>query len=69
MCTRVTPSGTTRMTTRPSATEFSVGGFSGIAGWSFSDALRAGGTGTDRDFRIDYVSGRLNWFTQFHNPG
>jgi PEP-CTERM motif len=47
------------------ATQFSVGGFSGIAGWSFSDALRAGGTGTDRDFLIDNVSGRLNWFTRF----
>ncbi len=47
------------------ATQFSVGGFNGIAGWSFSDALRAGGTGTDRDFLIDNVSGRLNWFTQF----
>jgi PEP-CTERM motif len=26
--------------------------FTGIAGWSFSDALRAGGTGTDTDFRV-----------------
>jgi hypothetical protein len=27
-------------------------GFTGIAGWSFSDALRAGGTGTGSDFDI-----------------
>jgi PEP-CTERM motif len=46
-------------------TDFSVGGFSGIVGWSFSDARRAGGTGTDSDFRINYSSGRLFWTAAF----
>jgi hypothetical protein len=46
-------------------TEFSVRGFSGIVGWSFSDALRAGGTGTESDFRISNDSGRLWWIATF----
>ena len=46
-------------------TDFNVRGFSGIVGWSFSDALRAGGTGTDSDFRISNSSGRLWWIAGF----
>jgi hypothetical protein len=46
-------------------TDFSVRGFTGIVGWSFSDALRAGGTGTESDFRISNVSGRLWWIATF----
>jgi hypothetical protein len=47
------------------ATLFGVNHFSGIAGWSFSDALRAGGTGTASDFVLEGVGDRLRWSSQF----
>ena len=48
------------------ATAFSVAkGFTGTAGWSFSDASRAGGTGTDTDFSLNEDQGRLAWLMRF----
>ena len=48
------------------ATAFSVAnGFTGIAGWSFSDARSAGGKGTDTDFFLNEDQGRLFWFMRF----
>jgi PEP-CTERM motif len=46
-------------------TQFIVSGFTGIAGWSFSDALAAGGAGDATDFSINQVAGQLNWLTEF----
>jgi hypothetical protein len=46
-------------------TQFVVDGFTGIAGWSFSDAVNAGGLGDGTDFSINSVGGQLNWLTQF----
>jgi len=59
-------------------TNSSPRGFHGIAGWSFSDALRAGGTGTDSDFLLTWSedprdtgstylewSHRLGWWDPF----
>ena len=47
-------------------TAFSVAkGFSGIAGWSFSAARSAGGTGTDTDFFLNEDQGRLTWSMRF----
>ena len=40
-------------------TEFSVSGFTGLAGWRFSDASAAGARGTAADFAIDYTDGQL----------
>jgi PEP-CTERM motif len=40
-------------------TEFSVSGFTGLAGWRFSDALAAGAGGTAADFHIERTAGRL----------
>jgi hypothetical protein len=40
-------------------------GFTGVAGWSFSEALAAGGTGTAADFSIDLLGGQLHWTTRF----
>ena len=34
-------------------TQFNINGFTGTAGWDFSDALAAGGSGTDADFVIN----------------
>jgi hypothetical protein len=51
-----------------------IRGFNTIAGWSFSDALRAGGTGTDSDFLvsdidgINNITGQLNWLASFSTP-
>jgi hypothetical protein len=44
-------------------TLFDVQGFAGFAGWSFSDALAAGGTGTDADFLVSHFlpTGQLFW--------
>ena len=48
------------------ATAFSVAkGFTGIAGWSFSDARSAGGTGTKTDFFLNEDQGRLIWSPRF----
>jgi PEP-CTERM motif len=38
-----------------------VAGFTGVAGWSFSEAGLAGGTGTGTDLTIDSIDGQLNW--------
>ena len=42
-----------------------------VAGWSFSDALRAGGTGTDSDFSINHdiccFGESLNWHINLAN--
>jgi hypothetical protein len=56
-------------------TQFTVHGFAGVAGWFFQEALEAGGTGTDADFRITYkargeplgpgeIPGQLRWTAQ-----
>lgn len=43
-------------------TRFSVAGFTGVAGWSFSEAAGVGGSGTGSDFFLEETtSGRLNW--------
>ena len=44
-----------------SALRGAVAGFTGDAGWSFSDAGAAGGTGTGTDLTIDNIDGQLNW--------
>ncbi len=62
-------SGVTRVATFGPALR--IRGFNGIAGWSFSDALRAGGTGTDSDFRIiGEIGTGLYWDTrlEFWDP-
>jgi hypothetical protein len=46
-------------------TALPVAGFTGVAGWSFSGAAGAGGTGLAGDFLINEVSGQLNWITLF----
>ena len=52
------------------ATAFSVAsGFTGIAGWSFSDAGSAGGTGTNTDFFLNEDQGRLVWSLRFSTTG
>lgn len=52
------------------ATAFSVArGFTGIAGWSFSDAGTAGGSGTDTDFLLNEDQGRLAWSMRFATTG
>ena len=38
-----------------------VAGFTGVAGWSFTEAGAAGGTGTSTDLSIDNIDGQLNW--------
>ena len=44
-------------------TAFPIAGFTGTAGWSFSDALAAGGTGLQFDFLVvnDDETNRLHW--------
>ena len=42
-------------------TPFEVTGFTGVAGWSFSDAGAVGATGTASDFGIGAVGGQLIW--------
>ena len=44
-------------------TLFDVGGFTGVAGWRFSDTLIEGGTGTAADFFLTEDHGRLSWET------
>jgi hypothetical protein len=52
------------------ATAFSVArGFTGMAGWSFSAAGSAGGTGTDADFLLNEEQGRLAWSMRFPTGG
>ena len=48
-------------------TLFDVGGFTGVAGWRFSDALLTGGTGTAADFVLTEDDGRLNWRTNWND--
>ena len=42
-------------------TAFTVSGFTGSMGWSFSDASAAGGDGDILDFLTAEVNGRLHW--------
>ena len=42
-------------------TQFAVAGYTGVAGWSFTEAAAAGGTGTSTDLSIDNIDGQLNW--------
>jgi PEP-CTERM motif len=42
-------------------TQFEVSGFTGVAGFSFSDAFAAGGLGNAGDFDIDEIGGQLRW--------
>jgi PEP-CTERM motif len=44
-------------------TLFDVGGFTGVAGWRFSDTLTVGGTGTAADFFLTEDHGQLSWQT------
>ena len=44
-------------------TLFDVGGFTGVAGWRFSDMLFVNGTGTAADFVLTEDHGRLSWQT------
>ncbi|MBI1357024.1 MAG: PEP-CTERM sorting domain-containing protein [Acidobacteria bacterium] len=45
-------------------TGFGVEGFNGVAGWSWSDALAAGGLGTGNGFMIDFGFDKsLDWVT------
>lgn len=46
-------------------TEFSVSGFTGLAGWRFSDAAAAGAGGNALDFHIERADGRLVWAAMF----
>ena len=46
-------------------TEFNVGGFTGVAGWSFSSAAGVGGAGNAMDFALDEIAGRLLWRVVF----
>jgi hypothetical protein len=46
-------------------TASAVKGFTGVAGWSFSEASAAGGTGTDADFLINSINDQLNWVAVF----
>jgi hypothetical protein len=47
-------------------TALPVAGFTGVAGWSFSEAGAAkGSAGTDADFFINSVNDQLNWMTVF----
>ena len=50
-------------------TGFEVAGFTGHAGWSFTMAGLAGGSGTAADFVVDYEDGGLDWETQFFQNG
>ena len=51
-------------------TEFDVTDFTGVAGWSFSEAGAAGGSGTASDFRIEHldVGGQLVWVAALGGP-
>jgi hypothetical protein len=43
-------------------TEFAVSGFTGVAGWRFSDAASAGAGGAAGSFLIERTAGQLSWF-------
>jgi hypothetical protein len=43
-------------------TEFPVSGFTGAAGWRYSDAAAAGAGGTGASFLIERTAGQLSWF-------
>lgn len=47
------------------STEFNVSGFTGLAGWRFSDAAAAGAGGGAGDFHIENIGGRLMWAAMF----
>ena len=49
-------------------TAAAIAGFTGTAGWSFSDSGAIGGTGTSVDFVIEEFDGALVWRPQF-GPG
>jgi hypothetical protein len=42
-------------------TDFAAGGFTGVAGWRYTDAATVGANGDGSDFRIENVSGQLVW--------
>jgi hypothetical protein len=42
-------------------TDFNVSGFTGLAGWRYSDAAAAGAGGDGGDFSIQHVGGNLVW--------
>jgi hypothetical protein len=46
-------------------TEFAVAGFTGTAGWSYSDSASAGGAGAG-DFSISEIDGQLQWVEMFN---
>jgi len=46
-------------------TEFDPGGFTGLAGWRFSDAAAAGAGGTSSAFQIERTTGGLIWAASF----
>jgi len=43
------------------STGFAVPGFTGVAGWSFTSALGAGGAGNNMDFAMDEIAGQILW--------
>jgi hypothetical protein len=46
-----------------------IAGFTGIAGFSFSQSMAAGGTGSALDFDIDEIDGTLVWSTNIGGGG
>jgi hypothetical protein len=50
-------------------TGFAAEGFTGVAGYSFSDAVAAGGPGSGTDFVISDLLGQINWNTAFPSIG
>ena len=45
-------------------TAFVVGGYTGVSGWSFSDAMAAGGNGDLTDFVV-FELGQIGWLALF----
>ena len=45
-------------------TAFVVGGYTGVSGWSFSEAMAAGGNGTLTDFVV-FELGQIGWLALF----
>jgi len=50
-------------------TGFFAQGFTGVAGYSFSDTFAAGGGGGTNDFVVSDILGQLNWNTAFPSIG
>lgn len=50
-------------------TGFFAEGFTGVAGYSFSDTFAAGGGGGTNDFIVSDILGQLNWNTAFPSVG